>query len=169
MNGLSEKKLREYRKPDGTIDWGKVAKDQLSIIDNQLSRKKETKKLEELSVFRLASVLSDEVWEIVSRWNWFAKKTVGEQWVRATDSIAANISEGYGRYFFGDYLVFLYYARGSTYEATFWLEKAKHRLLIDAHLYESLRPRFEQVPLELNKVVKIIKSESDKWKGRGRG
>ncbi|MBK8965600.1 MAG: four helix bundle protein [Saprospiraceae bacterium] len=40
------------------------------------------------------------VWDLIVGWNSLAQKTVGEQFVRAADSIAANIAEGYGRYFF---------------------------------------------------------------------
>lgn len=162
----TDEELEKYKKPDGTIDWGRYAIDQLSATDNQLSKKKEPKPLEELSIFKIADELSDEIWDIVSKWNYFAKKTVGEQWVRATDSITANIAEGYGRYFFGEYIVFLYYARGSLYEAKFWLEKAFKRSLINNHLYRELKSKFDRLPIEINKIIKVIKSEADKWKGK---
>jgi len=32
------------------------------------------------------------------KWDYFAKKTVGEQFIDAVDSISANIAEGFGRY-----------------------------------------------------------------------
>jgi len=35
---------------------------------------------------------------VVDRWNYFQKDTVGKQLVRSADSIAANLSEGFGRY-----------------------------------------------------------------------
>lgn len=41
---------------------------------------------------------SDKVWNIVCKWEYFAKDTIGKQWVRAADSVAANISEGFGRF-----------------------------------------------------------------------
>ena len=77
---------------------------------------KKTIELEDLYIFKLADELSDYVWDVVQKWDWFAKKTLGDQYVRAADSVAANIAEGYGRYFFGEYVVFLYYARGSLSE-----------------------------------------------------
>lgn len=55
-------------------------------------------KLEELEVYRLAMEIGEEVWNAVDEWKPFAKRTVGEQLVGAADSIAANISEGYGRF-----------------------------------------------------------------------
>jgi hypothetical protein len=55
-------------------------------------------KLEELEVYQMAMEIGEQAWDIVDEWKPFAKRTVGEQLVEAADSIAANISEGYGRY-----------------------------------------------------------------------
>jgi len=161
---------KKFRKPDGSIDWGKAAtawikeeeKDELSSIN------KKSKPVESLSVFKAADKLCNQVWDIVLKWDWFSKKTIGDQWVRSTDSIAANITEGYGRYFFGEYLIFLYYARGSAYESIFWLDKARQRKLVSEETYKKLRNEFEHLPIEINKVVKIVKSEAKRWKGKPR-
>ncbi|HJN06976.1 MAG TPA: four helix bundle protein, partial [Bacteroidales bacterium] len=56
--------------------------------------------LEELRVYELSMELGDNVWSIVERWNYFQKDTVGKQLVRSADSIAANLSEGFGRFHF---------------------------------------------------------------------
>ncbi|MDI6591855.1 MAG: four helix bundle protein [Patescibacteria group bacterium] len=156
--------LEKFRKPDGSIDFGKAA---TSWLEEELKEEKKKKEaLEELSLYKLANELSDKIWEIVSKWDYFNKKTIGEQWVRATDSIAANITEGYGRYFFGEYIMFLYYARGSLYESMFWLEKAHKRLLISDCLFKELKKKFDKLPIEINKVVKVVKTQANKWKGR---
>lgn len=172
MATIPDEFLKKFEKPDGSIDWGAAAGawlEQEKIINDQLSmRRKETMSVENLSVFKLADKLSDEIWDIVSNWDWFAKKTVGDQWVRSADSIGANIAEGYGRYFFGEYTMFLYYARGSVYETRYWLNKAHRRLLINDQLHRSLQEKLDRLPLELNKVVKIVKSEAAKWKGKPR-
>ena len=42
--------------------------------------------------------IGEIVWNIVIRWEYFEKKTLGVQLVDAADSIAFNISEGYGRF-----------------------------------------------------------------------
>ena len=162
--------LNKFKKPDGSIDFGKAATAWIEreLSDDNQSLKTKSKSVEELSVFKIANELCNQVWSIVLKWDWFAKKTIGDQWVRSTDSIAANITEGYGRYFFGDYIIFLYYARGSVYESIFWLDKAHQRKLISKELYEILKPKFDKLPVEINKVVKIIKSQAQKWKGRPR-
>ena len=166
----TDAELEKYKKADGTIDWGELAKARLAINDNLLlkkkSKQKNSKPLEDLTVFKLADGLSDDVWKIVMKWDWFSKKTIGDQIVRSADSVGANIAEGYGRYFFGDYIVFLYYARGSLYETRFWLEKAHKRELINDDLYEKIRGDLDRLPVEINKVIKVVRGEKRKWKGR---
>lgn len=55
---------------------------------------------------------------------------LGNQMVRAMDSIGANICEGYGREYPGSVLQFYRYARGSGLEAAYWLDRAIARKLI---------------------------------------
>lgn len=55
-------------------------------------------KLEDLEVYNLSEVISDKIWDIVMKWEYFAKDTIGKQLCKAADSISANIAEGYGRY-----------------------------------------------------------------------
>jgi four helix bundle protein len=52
---------------------------------------------EKLRVYRLSEDLADEIWEIASAWDAFAKNTIGHQVVRSADSVGANIAEGVGR------------------------------------------------------------------------
>lgn len=171
--------LKLFETSDGALDYGKAAAE-WSKLEEAQGEQDELSKLNpkikspiDLPIFTIADELSDEVWNVVSRWKWFAKKTVGDQWVRSSDSIAANITEGYGRYFFKENILFLYYARGSAYEAKFWCDKAyKRGLLInnylsisDKEMYDRLNLKFERLPIEINKVVKIIKSQDQKWKG----
>ena len=56
-------------------------------------------KLGDLEIYRLAMKLGEEIWQIVEKWAYFQKDTIGRQWIKAGDSIAANISEGFGRYY----------------------------------------------------------------------
>lgn len=161
-----EDQYAPFRKADGTIDWGAHAQAKFEAQTETAALPRKIIALEDLRIFTLANELSDRVWEIAARWPWFAKKTLGDQWVRATDSIAANIAEGYGRYFFGEYLVFLYYARGSLYESVFWTEKARKRELVTDREYAYLSERLTKLPKELNTVIKTVKEQQQKWKGK---
>ena len=88
-------------------------------------------KLIELEVFILAEELSNYIWDIVIRWNYYEKETIGKQLIRATDSVSANISECHGRYHYKDKQKFGYYARGSFEETKSWLRKCHHRRLLN--------------------------------------
>ena len=67
-------------------------------------------KLEDLEIYNISMNYSDKVWDIVIQWDYFAKDTIGKQWVRASDSISANISEGFGRNSYKDSRSFYYLA-----------------------------------------------------------
>ena len=73
-------------------------------------------KLEDLHIYQTAMKIGEKVWDIVNDWEYFQKKSIGMQLVRAADSIAANISEGYGRYHYQENIQFCRQARGSIYE-----------------------------------------------------
>lgn len=70
-------------------------------------------KLEELQVYNLSMDIGEKIWVLVVNWDFFAKDTIGKQLVRSADSVAANLSEGYGRYHFKEAKNFSYYSRGS--------------------------------------------------------
>lgn len=56
-------------------------------------------KFEELQIYQSAMEIADKIRAIVFNWNYIAKDMVGKQLIKAADSVAANISEGFGRYF----------------------------------------------------------------------
>ena len=58
--------------------------------------------LEDLDIYQLGLEIGEDVWKIVGECTLFTRRTVGGQFVEAADSIAANIAEGYGRYFYKD-------------------------------------------------------------------
>lgn len=113
-------------------------------------------KLEELQVYQLAMEIAEKVWAIVNEWDYFSKDTVGKQLVKAADSIAANISEGYGRYFFKENKNFCFYARGSLQETKTWIKKAFNRNLIQEKLYQELLSSLEMLSVKLNNYIKTI-------------
>ena len=113
------------------------------------------KTVEDLEIYQMAVDLAEEIWMIVIKWDYFAKDTIGKQLVRAADSVAANISEGYGRYHYKENRQFSYFSRGSLYEVKTWLLKAKNRNLISEGKYKKL---FETVIILLKKLNNYINS-----------
>ena len=91
---------------------------------------KEYLTVEKLSSYKIAFEFSNEVWKEVVTWDYFAKDTVGKQFVKATDSISANIAEGFGRYSKKDKVRFYRISMGSLEEALDWIRKSSVRELI---------------------------------------
>jgi len=113
-------------------------------------------KLEALQVYQLAMDIGEKVWEIVIKWDYFAKDTVGKQFVRAVDSVAANLSEGFGRFYYKENRQFCYYSRGSLHETLTWLTKAHNRGLIKVKDFDSIRKDIETINLKLNNYINSI-------------
>ena len=112
--------------------------------------------IEELEVYRLAMEMGERVWRIVERWDFFAKDTVGKQWVRTADSVAANLSEGFGRFSFKENRQFGYYSRGSLFETRTWLTKARNRQLVATVDYDKLINDLNFIGRKLNAYIKSI-------------
>jgi four helix bundle protein len=119
-------------------------------------------KLEELETYQLAMEAADEIWFEVVTWSNFANDTVGKQIVRASDSVAANISEGYGRYSYKENKQFCYYSRGSLYETKTFLVKAKNRKLISEEKFQHLFSKLELLSKKLNAYIKSIGIKANK-------
>lgn len=100
-------------------------------------------RLEELEVYRVAMEIGDIVWNIVTKWEYFEKKTLGVQLVDAADSIALNISEGYGRFHFKENKNFCYYSRGSAKETLIAATKARSGNLISEEDFRLLNDKLE--------------------------
>lgn len=113
-------------------------------------------KLENIKAYCLSSELSDYIWNIVIKWNYFTQKTIGSQFVDSTDSIAANIAEGFGRYHKKDKIKFFYNARGSVFEAAHWSKKAYLRGLITTTEYKNILGKLQLLPKEINYQIKIM-------------
>lgn len=107
-------------------------------------------------MYQLAELFSDEIWDLVLIWDYFAKDTVGKQLSRAADSIGANIAEGFGRFHYKENKNFCYFSRGSLIETKSWLRKSKTRKLITAEQFDSFITKLELIHLKLNIYIKFI-------------
>src|SRR3972149_1324478 len=115
--------------------------------------------LHDVQPYKTAFNLSNYVWEIVIKWDYFAKDTVGKQFVKSVDSISANIAEGFGRYFKKDKINFYRYSNGSVKESFDWNEKAKVRNLINKDEYQHIFGELQKLPKEINQLVKITNNK----------
>ena len=116
-------------------------------------------RLNDVQPYKTAFNLSNYVWKIVLNWDYFAKDTVGKQFVKSVDSISANIAEGFGRYFKKDKINFYRYSNGSVKESFDWNEKAKIRNLINKDDYQHILGELQKLPKEINQLVKITNNK----------
>jgi four helix bundle protein len=117
--------------------------------------------LEDFKTYNKAMELGESVWTIVSSWTYFEKDTIGKQLVRAVDSIAANLSEGMGRYHTKEIRNFTFYARGSAFETKTWLTKAMNRKLITKENGVELISRVDEVGKMINGYINSLNQVSE--------
>jgi four helix bundle protein len=106
-----------------------------------------------------AEQVADGVWRDVDKWQAFARNTMGEQIVRAVDSIGANIAESYGRFHYGEKLKFLYYARGSLFETKYWLNRTSARGLITDEKAQGYAAQLFGLARQINAFAGSLKSQ----------
>ncbi len=111
--------------------------------------------LNDIEAYRIAFALSNYVWDIVVKWDYFAKKTVGGQFIEAIDSISANVAEGFGRYGKKDKICFYRYSYGSIKESLDWNEKSKVRKLITEDQYNHIFEELQKLPKCLHSLIKF--------------
>ena len=111
--------------------------------------------LNDIDSYKRAFNLSNYVWNIVIKWEWFAKKTIGAQFVEAVDSMSANLAEGFGRFGKKDKVRFYYFSFGSVKESLDWNEKAKLRKLVTKEEYEYILSELQILPKEIHQLIKF--------------
>jgi four helix bundle protein len=110
-------------------------------------------KLSDIESYRIAFHLSNYVWDTVMKWSVFPQRTVGEQFIRAVDSISANIAEGFGRYGKKDKVKFYRYSQGSLNESLDWNQKSKIRNLVSKEEYDHIFAELQKLPKAINALI----------------
>ncbi len=111
------------------------------------------KRLYELDVYKLSEELSDMIWCDFNKWNKKVQNTIGYQIIRASDSITANMAEGYGRFIPADRKRFYIYSRGSLEETKSWLRKLIRREVISKSEASKYNTVITELGPELNAFI----------------
>ena len=107
-----------------------------------------------LNVYQKAIQLCDAGWEIYRDFDWHDQKIIGDQFITAVDSVAANIAEGYGRYHYLDRIKFYYQARGSLLEVQHWIYLLFKREKIKQETYKYFLQHTYEIHQLLNGFIK---------------
>jgi four helix bundle protein len=119
-------------------------------------------KYSEHNSYKISFKLSNLIWKIVKKWDYFSQDTLGKQLVRAVDSISANIAEGWHRYYKKDKILFYNYSRSSFYEAIDQINKSIHRNLLTQKDIELISQLTKKFPREINGLIKSVKDNLKK-------
>ncbi|HRK20418.1 MAG TPA: four helix bundle protein [Fimbriimonadaceae bacterium] len=104
------------------------------VVDTTVPRRRRLRKhvpIEHLDFFIQFEEVSDWIWSQVTQWPVFEQQTIGQQVVRAADSIGSNLAEGDGRYGKQEAIQYFRIARASARETRNWLNKIARRGLCD--------------------------------------
>ena len=111
------------------------------------------KRVYELDIYKLAEDLSDMVWYDFDNWSKKVQITIGYQIIKSSDSIAANIAEGYGRFSPSDRKKFYLYSRGSLDETKSWLRKLIRRQIVSEQKAAQYKEIIDKLDLKLNAFI----------------
>ena len=117
--------------------------------------------LDKISAYNRSFDFSNEIWRIAVKCEYFARDTVGKQFVRAADSISANIAEDFGRYGKKDKIRFYRISLGSLEETGDWIQKSKVRNLIPD---ESCQNLMKEVNTLRKEILHLINYTNEKLK-----
>lgn len=109
--------------------------------------------IKDISAYNTAFELSNYIWKVAVKWNYFARDTIGKQYVDAVDSISANIAEGFGRYSKSDKIRFYRISYGSLLESASWTEKAKNRNLLTDSEYSYIKEKLDILPKDIYSLI----------------
>ncbi|MDD5341248.1 MAG: four helix bundle protein [Patescibacteria group bacterium] len=111
--------------------------------------------LENLVIYQLSRELSRSAWNIYRIMDLDQKIIIGQQFVRATDSIGANIAEGYGRYHYLDKVKFYYNSRASLLESKHWMEVLNERDMASESEFRDYYNKINSLYIKLNAFIKF--------------
>ena len=119
--------------------------------------------LQELKVYQLSRILSSKAWEIYCKLTFEQKKLFGDQFLRAVDSIGANIAEGYARYHALDQVHFYLFARASMSEAiNHWASLLLERKVISDTDHNFLFTQSKDLEIKLNNFISTTRKSTGK-------
>jgi four helix bundle protein len=106
------------------------------------------------------------IWDIVIKWDSFPRRTVGVQYVNASDSVGANIAEGYGKGSFADRSRFTKISRGSLFETKHWTNKSYRRKLIIDQEFAEINDILKKLLPKVSSYINYLNEQSKKQKSK---
>lgn len=108
---------------------------------------------EDLEVFRRSHQCAMDIYRLTRTFPGEERFRLADQLRRAAVSVPCNIAEGYGRFYRGDLLRFLYIARGSAEETRYLLLLAQGIGYLDAESCQKKREEYTEIIRMLNGLI----------------
>jgi four helix bundle protein len=115
--------------------------------------------IENLEIYEISLKLSYDSRKIYKTFNFEQRKIIWDQFIRAIDSIWANISEWYWRYHYLDSSKFYYNARWSLFESKHWINLLHKREFIKDDMFSDFFTRINVLWKKLNNFINSTKSQ----------
>jgi len=115
--------------------------------------------IEQIDVYQTSYELSNFVWKVVIKWDYFAKKVMGHQYV------SANLAEGWGRYHKKDKIKCYRYSFGSLKESENWTKKAIAREFLTLDDLIFVQERSVQLPKQINQLIRYTNTKLKYYSG----
>lgn len=113
-------------------------------------------KFEDLKVWRIGHELTIKIYNLSRTFPKNELYGLVSQLRRASSSVPANIVEGYYRNTTKELIKFLYNARGSAGEVTYFLLLSKDLKLIQLKEYETLRQEYEELLRSISAMINSL-------------
>ena len=114
-------------------------------------------KLEDLVVWQKSRKLALEVFEIISRKDYYRNFSLKDQMMRSSGSICDNIAEGQGRRGNREFANFLHYSLGSSNELRSQIYRSFDYKLISEQEQIYLLSELKDLEIRVNNLLQVIR------------
>jgi four helix bundle protein len=122
---------------------------------------KEKSTFEDLEVWQKGRALRNGISNLTKTFPEEEKYKLANQMIRASRSVTANISEGYGRFHFQENIQFCRQARGSLFELIDHLTVALDEKYIEESEFSKIKRQIFEVIRILNGYIKYLKGRKN--------
>ena len=120
--------------------------------------------LENLEVYKIAVEIRQDFSKFSKGLPVEEKYKLKDQIIRASRSVTANISEGYGRYHFQEQIQYCRQARGSLFELKDHLNVSLEEGYISKEIYKLKIEKIEQAIKKMNGYIKYLQNQKSNYK-----
>ena len=130
-----------------------------------------TQEQNNVNINQKAERLADSLWQLTSEWGDFARSSVGLPLMQAVDSVSVQLALSLGRKPVKEHMQHVSHARRNLTPASYWLQRATIRGLIDQAQAKALVEQMTDLARHLDQHAgNIVKATNEKLaEGKAKG